>query len=141
MKGDYRSHLSNHCYNSTAYNLLEKQRSNQQYRLLSKYTCECNKMASGKPPYKVITDDADRKHLLDSFDTFLFDCDGVLWECDKPIDGSIDAINFLLENQKQVSIERDTSCRIKTPIRQTWIIRVLDDANFIHFFCLGFAEL
>ena len=55
--------------------------------------------------YKVISDDADRKHLLHSFDTFLFDCDGVLWECDKPIDGSIEAINFLLENQKQVSIE------------------------------------
>ena len=59
-------------------------------------------MVVGRMSYKVISSAEDSKELLVSFDTFLFDCDGVLWEGDDPIPGSIEAVNFLLANQKQV---------------------------------------
>ena len=33
--------------------------------------------------------------LLDKYDTWLFDCDGVLWQGDKLIDGATDVLKLL----------------------------------------------
>ena len=33
--------------------------------------------------------------LLDKYDTWLFDCDGVLWQGDKLIDGATDVLQLL----------------------------------------------
>ena len=33
--------------------------------------------------------------LLDKYDTWLFDCDGVLWQGDKVIDGATDVLQLL----------------------------------------------
>ena len=35
------------------------------------------------------------KNLLDAHDTWMFDCDGVLWHGDKPIDGAIKLLETL----------------------------------------------
>lgn len=33
--------------------------------------------------------------LLDRYDTWLFDCDGVLWNGDKPVDGAKEVLEML----------------------------------------------
>jgi 4-nitrophenyl phosphatase len=40
--------------------------------------------------------------LLARYDTFLLDCDGVLWDATTPIEGAVDAINTLKAEGKQV---------------------------------------
>ncbi|KAF8935272.1 p-nitrophenyl phosphatase [Dissophora ornata] len=42
------------------------------------------------------------KTFLDKFDTFLLDCDGVLWHGSHVIDGVLDTINFLRKNGKKL---------------------------------------
>ena len=37
----------------------------------------------------------DYANLLDKYDTWLFDCDGVLWQGDKLIDGATDVLKLL----------------------------------------------
>lgn len=37
----------------------------------------------------------DFRNLLDSYDTWLFDCDGVLWNDDQMIDGVIEVLGIL----------------------------------------------
>lgn len=37
----------------------------------------------------------DYKDLLDKYDTWLFDCDGVLWEGDRLIEGAIEVLQLL----------------------------------------------
>ena len=39
----------------------------------------------------------DYESLLDKYDTWLFDCDGVLWEGDRLIDGAIEVLQLLRE--------------------------------------------
>lgn len=40
--------------------------------------------------------------LLEKYDTFLFDCDGVLWNGDKPVEGVIDVLKMLRAKNKSV---------------------------------------
>ncbi|OJT05892.1 4-nitrophenylphosphatase [Trametes pubescens] len=40
--------------------------------------------------------------LLDKYDTWLFDCDGVLWSGDKTIDGAIEVLQLLRHHKKSV---------------------------------------
>ncbi|EJD51795.1 p-nitrophenyl phosphatase [Auricularia subglabra TFB-10046 SS5] len=40
--------------------------------------------------------------LLDAYDTWLFDCDGVLWHGDRLIDGAIDVLQLLRQKQKSI---------------------------------------
>ncbi|KAK7683582.1 hypothetical protein QCA50_013420 [Cerrena zonata] len=44
----------------------------------------------------------DYESLLDKYDTWLFDCDGVLWEGDRLIDGAIEVLQLLREKKKSV---------------------------------------
>jgi len=45
---------------------------------------------------------ADYQKLLDSYDTWLFDCDGVLWEGSRLIPGATDLLAFLRKQKKAV---------------------------------------
>jgi hypothetical protein len=38
---------------------------------------------------------ADYETLLDKYDTWMFDCDGVLWHGDRLIDGAVDVLDLL----------------------------------------------
>ncbi|KAM5536796.1 hypothetical protein V8D89_009514 [Ganoderma adspersum] len=44
----------------------------------------------------------DYADLLDKYDTWLFDCDGVLWQGDKLIDGATDVLKLLRHHKKSV---------------------------------------
>ena len=59
---------------------------------------------------EIITSKEDRQSFVDKFDTFLFDCDGVLWEGSSPIEGAIDSIKHLLsKNKKLIFITNNSS--------------------------------
>ncbi|HKZ40421.1 MAG TPA: hypothetical protein VJ044_05625, partial [Candidatus Hodarchaeales archaeon] len=42
------------------------------------------------------------KFSLDNFDTIILDCDGVLWEGKKPVEGVKDAIESLIKSGKKI---------------------------------------
>ena len=67
-----------------------------------------SKMSS---PLKIIASKEDQQSLLDKFDTFLFDCDGVLWEGTDAIYGSTDAIKHLLSLNKQLIFVTNNSSK------------------------------
>ncbi|CCM01985.1 uncharacterized protein FIBRA_04059 [Fibroporia radiculosa] len=45
---------------------------------------------------------ADYEELLDKYDTWLFDCDGVLWRGDHLIDGVVEVLSLLRERKKKL---------------------------------------
>ena len=42
--------------------------------------------------------------LLDKYDTWLFDCDGVLWQGDKLIDGATDVLQLLRHHSASLTL-------------------------------------
>ncbi|KIY53840.1 2-phosphoglycolate phosphatase [Fistulina hepatica ATCC 64428] len=44
----------------------------------------------------------DYENLIDKYDTWLFDCDGVLWHGDRLMDGTVDVLRFLRAKNKRV---------------------------------------
>ncbi|KAJ7178123.1 HAD-like domain-containing protein [Mycena filopes] len=45
---------------------------------------------------------ADYESLLSKYDTWMFDCDGVLWHGDRLIDGAVEVLSLLRSRQKKV---------------------------------------
>lgn len=43
---------------------------------------------------------AEYEDLLDKYDTWLFDCDGVLWEGERLITGIVDVLQYLRKHSK-----------------------------------------
>ena len=44
---------------------------------------------------KSLASKADYEGLLSSYDTWMFDCDGVLWHGDRLIEGAVDVLKYL----------------------------------------------
>ncbi|KAF8586948.1 p-nitrophenyl phosphatase [Ramaria rubella] len=51
---------------------------------------------------KSLTSKADYEALLSSYDTWMFDCDGVLWHGDNLIDGALDVLKYLRSQKKSI---------------------------------------
>ncbi|KZS96822.1 2-phosphoglycolate phosphatase [Sistotremastrum niveocremeum HHB9708] len=45
---------------------------------------------------------AEYKSLLENYDTWMFDCDGVLWHGDRLIDGALEVLSLLREQKKHI---------------------------------------
>lgn len=50
----------------------------------------------------VLSSPAEYETLLSNYDTWLFDCDGVLWRGDQVIDGAIQALSILRQRGKEI---------------------------------------
>lgn len=56
-----------------------------------------------KTPWTVLeTPESVMKHLIDRFDAFVFDMDGVLWCVDQPVAGAAEALNYLKSVGKRI---------------------------------------
>lgn len=49
---------------------------------------------------------ADFQALVDQYDTWLFDCDGVLWEGTRPIPGAIEVLHYLRKQGMRLAVSR-----------------------------------
>lgn len=58
-------------------------------------------VSKGSKP-QTLSKEQEYKTLLDSYDTWLFDCDGVLWSGDDVIEGAKEMIEWLEAQGKQV---------------------------------------
>eukprot|EP00834_Sanchytrium_tribonematis_P003878 NODE_167_length_14562_cov_0.357256.p8 type:complete len:280 gc:universal NODE_167_length_14562_cov_0.357256:1832-993(-) len=54
------------------------------------------------------------KSIIDKYDTFLFDMDGVLWQGNKLIQNSIETIQLLKDNNKQIYFVTNNSTKSRT---------------------------
>ena len=54
--------------------------------------------------------------LLEKFDTFIFDCDGVVWQASKPVDGAKESLQHLLSklNKKLIFLSNNSTKTIET---------------------------
>ncbi|CAI5449341.1 unnamed protein product [Caenorhabditis angaria] len=57
-----------------------------------------------------------KDELLQNFDTFVFDADGVLWTGDVPVPGAADWINFLLKTPGKTVFITTNNCKKTGPI-------------------------
>ncbi|KAF7719049.1 p-nitrophenylphosphatase [Penicillium ucsense] len=67
--------------------------------------------ASTTTPRYLTGDKAGLREFLDKFDVFLFDCDGVLWSGDHVFPGTVDTLELLRKNGKQVVFVTNNSTK------------------------------
>lgn len=64
---------------------------------------------SATMPTDILTH-ADRVHLFKSYDSFLFDCDGVIWEGDRVLEGVHEAMaHFRAEGKKLIFVTNNAT--------------------------------
>jgi hypothetical protein len=63
----------------------------------------------------------DYSSLLDKHDTFLFDCDGVIWNGDSIVDGVIDVLSML--RSKRTPLHSIPDLELTTSFREEHYIR------------------
>ena len=51
-----------------------------------------------------LTSASEYKSLLDNYDTWLFDCDGVLWHGDRLIDGALEVLDLLRNHRESTEL-------------------------------------
>ena len=56
---------------------------------------------------------ANLEHLAEIYDCFLFDCDGVLWHGDTEIEGSFNALRYLIAKGKELFFLTNNSSRLR----------------------------
>lgn len=61
---------------------------------------------------------SDYAELLYRYDTWLFDCDGVIWSGDHAIEGASKAIDFLRDNGKRVIFVTNNAARSRKMLKK-----------------------
>ncbi|GLI74492.1 p-nitrophenyl phosphatase [Penicillium ochrochloron] len=74
--------------------------------------------ASTTTPLYLTEDKAGLREFLDKFDVFLFDCDGVLWSGDHCFPGTVETLELLRKNGKQVVFVTNNSTKSRADYRK-----------------------
>ncbi|KAJ5167645.1 4-nitrophenylphosphatase [Penicillium canariense] len=74
--------------------------------------------ASTNTPSYLTGDPAGLREFLDKFDVFLFDCDGVLWSGDHCFPGTVETLELLRKNGKQVVFVTNNSTKSRADYRK-----------------------
>ncbi|KAF3386923.1 4-nitrophenylphosphatase [Penicillium rolfsii] len=74
--------------------------------------------ASTHNPLYLTGDKAGLREFLDKFDVFLFDCDGVLWSGDHCFPGTVETLELLRKNGKQVVFVTNNSTKSRADYRK-----------------------
>ncbi|KAJ5440182.1 4-nitrophenylphosphatase [Penicillium daleae] len=74
--------------------------------------------ASTNTPRYLTGDQAGLREFLDKFDVFLFDCDGVLWSGDHCFPGTVETLELLRKNGKQVVFVTNNSTKSRADYRK-----------------------
>lgn len=72
---------------------------------------------------------ADSKSLIEKYDTFLFDCDGVLWLSEDAIGGATEAINHLHASGKKVLFVTNNSSKSRGAYLEKFVALGFGDIN------------
>ncbi|TDL27920.1 2-phosphoglycolate phosphatase [Rickenella mellea] len=62
----------------------------------------------------------DYKDLLDKYDTWLFDCDGVLWNGDNVVDGAVEALDLLRSRKKRIIFVTNNASKSRRTYKKTF---------------------
>jgi phosphoglycolate phosphatase len=79
-----------------------------------------------------------RADLIRSKDTFLFDCDGVLWRGDTAVDGAADTIQYLRDNGKRVFFITNSSLKSRSGYKEKFD-RLSIPADMNEIICSSYA--
>lgn len=60
----------------------------------------------------------DYAEILSRYDTWLFDCDGVIWSGDDAIEGASQAIEFLRKNEKKIIFVTNNAARSRKMLKK-----------------------
>ncbi|KAJ5390935.1 4-nitrophenylphosphatase [Penicillium cataractarum] len=74
--------------------------------------------ASTNTPLYLTGNQAGLREFLDKFDVFLFDCDGVLWSGDHCFPGTVETLELLRKNGKQVVFVTNNSTKSRADYRK-----------------------
>ncbi|KAJ5892276.1 4-nitrophenylphosphatase [Penicillium subrubescens] len=74
--------------------------------------------ASTTTPLYLTGNKAGLREFLDKFDVFLFDCDGVLWSGDHCFPGTVETLELLRKNGKQVVFVTNNSTKSRADYRK-----------------------
>ncbi|KAL1958887.1 hypothetical protein VTO42DRAFT_3440 [Malbranchea cinnamomea] len=74
-------------------------------------------MSSSQPQY-LTGDKAAIQEFLDKFDVFLFDCDGVLWSGDIVFEGTVETLEFLRSQGKQIVFVTNNSTKSRSDYKK-----------------------
>ncbi|KAF7329662.1 2-phosphoglycolate phosphatase [Mycena kentingensis (nom. inval.)] len=58
--------------------------------------------------------------LLDKYDTWMFDCDGVLWSGDRLIDGAVDVLSLLRQRKKQIIFVTNNATKSRKTLKRNF---------------------
>lgn len=85
-------------------------------KLFSKYLSYLKPKMPFKQPTRLNKEHAD--HLIKNVDNFLFDCDGVIWNWPKPIEGAVEFINKLKKMEKKCFFITNNSTKTREMVME-----------------------
>ena len=87
----------------------------------------------------MIESSADASALLDNHDTFVFDCDGVLWVGNDPVPGAVECVQGLMHRGKSVFFVTNAAGKHRSKLIDKFHRLGFSDVRFDQIYSSAFA--